>query len=146
LNPVYNNEIEDKANEDSVDLITIHSAKGTEREVCYVVNVSPGAFPSYHAKGDSDQVEEERRVLYVALTRAQNELIITRRLADPRDTDDSDDAFADVFQSQNATPYFFNQLPIFLVDEEIHDGIGGIKYDKKQLRKPKQIKYGIDLS
>jgi DNA helicase II / ATP-dependent DNA helicase PcrA len=79
LDPVHSSQVERLETDDVVTVITIHSAKGTECEVCYVVNVSPGAFPSARAIGNENEVEEERRVLYVALTRAKNELIITRQ-------------------------------------------------------------------
>ena len=82
LDPVYNSKRGQTELDDAVTIITIHSAKGTEKPVCYVVNVSPGSFPSRHTIGKTDQVEEERRVLYVALTRAQNELILTRSCYD----------------------------------------------------------------
>src|SRR6266850_2265457 len=78
LDPLYITARHAAEDNDLVTVITIHSAKGTEREVCYVLNVSPQAFPTAFAIGNSDKVEEERRVLYVALTRAKNELILTR--------------------------------------------------------------------
>lgn len=77
LDPVYVGLHDRPEDKDVVTLSTIHAAKGTEREVCYVVNVSPGAFPLAYAES-KDEVEEERRVLYVALTRAKDELIVTR--------------------------------------------------------------------
>ena len=48
---------------DVVTLITIHSAKGTEQNVCYVANVTPGNYPHARAQGDFDDVEEERRAV-----------------------------------------------------------------------------------
>ena len=79
LEPVSHSEVNRKDQEDLVTLITIHSAKGAEREVCYVVNASVGQFPHMRAQDSFEEVEEERRVLYVALTRAKDELIITRQ-------------------------------------------------------------------
>lgn len=79
LDPISISEIERQSQDDVVTLITIHSAKGTEQKVCYVANVSAGQYPHARAQGDFDEVEEERRVLYVALTRAQNELILTKQ-------------------------------------------------------------------
>ena len=79
LDPVSISEIERQSQDDIVTIITIHSAKGTEQKVCYVANVSAGQYPHARAQGDFDDIEEERRVLYVALTRAQNELILTRQ-------------------------------------------------------------------
>jgi DNA helicase II / ATP-dependent DNA helicase PcrA len=66
---------------DAVIISTVHSAKGLEAKVCYVVNVSVGAYPSVMSIGDGeDAIEEERRVLYVAMTRAKDELYITRTI------------------------------------------------------------------
>lgn len=87
LNPVSTSDVLRRENEDVVSIITIHSAKGTEKPVCYVINVSPGSFPSAQAIENLDEVEEERRVLYVAMTRAQDELILTRRRYSPRATE-----------------------------------------------------------
>ncbi len=50
-------------------LITVHSAKGTESRICFVAGARPGTYPHARSFGDLDSEEEERRVLYVALTR-----------------------------------------------------------------------------
>ena len=60
--------------EDYVVLSTIHSAKGQEWDIVYVLNVSDGNFPSEFSTGNPEMIEEERRLLYVAMTRARNEL------------------------------------------------------------------------
>ena len=60
--------------EDYVVLSTIHSAKGQEWDFVYVLNVADGNFPSEYATGKPEMIEEERRLLYVAMTRARNEL------------------------------------------------------------------------
>jgi DNA helicase II / ATP-dependent DNA helicase PcrA len=60
--------------EDYVILSTIHSAKGQEWDVVFVLNVADGNFPSEFATGNQEMIEEERRLLYVAMTRARNEL------------------------------------------------------------------------
>jgi len=60
--------------EDYVVLSTIHSAKGQEWDNVYVLNVADGNFPSEFSSGKPELVEEERRLLYVAMTRARNEL------------------------------------------------------------------------
>ena len=62
--------------EDYVVLSTIHSAKGMEWDSVYVLNVVDGSFPSEFSTGKPELIEEERRLLYVALTRAQNELAV----------------------------------------------------------------------
>jgi DNA helicase-2/ATP-dependent DNA helicase PcrA len=79
LDPISSTLVQRAEHDDVVTLITIHSSKGTEKPVCYIVNVSPGSFPSKRSIRVEDEVEEERRVLYVAMTRAKNELILTRR-------------------------------------------------------------------
>ena len=60
--------------EDYLVLSTVHSAKGQEWEAVYVLNVSDGNFPNEFATGKPEQVEEERRLLYVAMTRAKTTL------------------------------------------------------------------------
>ncbi|HEX4153062.1 MAG TPA: ATP-dependent helicase [Steroidobacteraceae bacterium] len=60
--------------EEYVVLSTIHSAKGQEWDHVYVLNVADGNFPSEFAAGKPELLEEERRLLYVAMTRARNEL------------------------------------------------------------------------
>jgi DNA helicase-2/ATP-dependent DNA helicase PcrA len=60
--------------EEYVVLSTIHSAKGQEWDYVYVLNVADGNLPSEFAAGKPELLEEERRLLYVAMTRARNEL------------------------------------------------------------------------
>jgi DNA helicase-2/ATP-dependent DNA helicase PcrA len=60
--------------EDYLILSTIHSAKGQEWDAVHVLNVADGNFPLEFATGKAEQVEEERRLLYVAMTRAKSEL------------------------------------------------------------------------
>ncbi len=60
--------------EDYLVLSTVHSAKGQEWESVFVLNVSDGNFPSEFAAGKPEMIEEERRLLYVAMTRAKQSL------------------------------------------------------------------------
>ena len=60
--------------EDYLVLSTVHSAKGQEWEAVHILNVADGNFPSEFSTGRAELVEEERRLLYVALTRAKSEL------------------------------------------------------------------------
>jgi DNA helicase-2/ATP-dependent DNA helicase PcrA len=62
--------------EDYLILTTIHSAKGMEWDTVYILNVVDGSFPSEFATGRAELIEEERRLLYVALTRARNDLML----------------------------------------------------------------------
>ncbi len=78
LDPITSTAVSRLETHDVVTLITVHSAKGTESPVCYVIRVEPGMYPHIRSVGAEDEEEEERRVLYVAMTRAKNELILTR--------------------------------------------------------------------
>jgi DNA helicase-2/ATP-dependent DNA helicase PcrA len=60
--------------EDYLILSTVHSAKGQEWDTVFILNVADGNFPSEFSTGRSEQIEEERRLLYVAMTRAKNDL------------------------------------------------------------------------
>jgi DNA helicase-2/ATP-dependent DNA helicase PcrA len=62
--------------EDYLVLSTIHSAKGMEWDSVYLLNVVDGSFPSEFATGKAELIEEERRLLYVAMTRARNDLVL----------------------------------------------------------------------
>jgi DNA helicase-2/ATP-dependent DNA helicase PcrA len=62
--------------DDYLILSTIHSAKGQEWRVVHVLNVVDGCIPSDMATGSSDEIEEERRLLYVAMTRARDRLTL----------------------------------------------------------------------
>jgi DNA helicase II / ATP-dependent DNA helicase PcrA len=63
--------------EDYLVLSTVHSAKGGEWDVVHVIHAADGMFPSDMATGDDDQIEEERRLFYVALTRARHHLEVS---------------------------------------------------------------------
>jgi DNA helicase II / ATP-dependent DNA helicase PcrA len=63
--------------DDWLTLSTVHSAKGGEWDVVYVVHASDGCFPSDMATGSVEELEEERRLLYVACTRARSVLEVS---------------------------------------------------------------------
>jgi DNA helicase-2/ATP-dependent DNA helicase PcrA len=60
--------------EDYLVLSTIHSAKGQEWDAVHLLNVADGNFPSEFSTGKPELIEEERRLLYVAMTRAKTDL------------------------------------------------------------------------
>lgn len=62
--------------EDYLILSTMHSAKGQEWSAVYLLNAVDGCIPSDMATGSADEIEEERRLLYVALTRAKHQLAL----------------------------------------------------------------------
>jgi ATP-dependent DNA helicase UvrD/PcrA len=63
--------------DDYLILSTIHSAKGLEWDVVHVIHASDGNIPSDMATGDDEELEEERRLLYVALTRARDVVVVS---------------------------------------------------------------------
>ena len=60
--------------EDYLVLSTVHSAKGQEWDAVFVLNVNDGSFPSEFSTGSAALIEEEKRLLYVAMTRAKSDL------------------------------------------------------------------------
>ncbi len=62
---------------DRVSLMTIHMAKGLEFNVVYVVGIEENLFPSILSLNSSEDLEEERRLFYVAMTRAKDKLILS---------------------------------------------------------------------
>jgi DNA helicase-2/ATP-dependent DNA helicase PcrA len=78
--------------EDYLILSTIHSAKGGEWDVVHVIHAADGMIPSDMATGDKEAIEEERRLFYVALTRARDNLYVyfaLRFYRRPRGFDDA---------------------------------------------------------
>ena len=63
--------------EDCAVMMTMHSAKGLEFPVVFVVGVEEGIFPGIRAIGEPEEMEEERRLCYVAMTRAKEKLYMT---------------------------------------------------------------------
>ncbi|RZG48991.1 ATP-dependent helicase [Acinetobacter wuhouensis] len=140
LDPVSISEIERQSQDDVVTLITIHSAKGTEQKVCYVANVSAGQYPHARAQGNFDEVEEERRVLYVALTRAQNELILTKQNLSFWAHTQTDE------KGRKVESYFLNDLTRNLCTTETHyrqreQTVKSALIERKRIN----LDFGIDL-
>lgn len=68
---------DDLAGNERVALLTMHAAKGLEFEVVFVAGMERGLFPREAAEQDQDELEEERRLCYVAMTRARTRLVLT---------------------------------------------------------------------
>ena len=65
------------AGDDCVVMMTMHSAKGLEFPVVFVVGIEEGLFPGQRSIGEPEEMEEERRLCYVAMTRAKEKLYLT---------------------------------------------------------------------
>ena len=64
-------------NDDSVVLMTLHSAKGLEYDTVFIAGMEEGIFPHTRSMADPDELEEERRLCYVGMTRAKKNLYMT---------------------------------------------------------------------
>jgi len=132
---------------DHVIISTVHSAKGLEADTCFVLNVSPKVYPSAWNLDNLDEIEEDRRVLYVALTRAKNQLIITR---DTSSINAFHNRRSSSEASQQNTPdqgssYFLEGLPLDLV---VQNTINKTKKQGYDIEKPNEIdlSMGMDFS
>jgi DNA helicase-2/ATP-dependent DNA helicase PcrA len=100
--------------EDYLVLSTIHSAKGLEWDAVHVIHAADGMIPSDLATGDEEELEEERRLLYVAITRARDSLHLTypqRYYRRPRGLED---------------PHSYAQVSRFLPDDVLtHMDVAG---------------------
>lgn len=68
---------DDKTNQESVSIMTVHAAKGLEFDLVFVPGLEDGIFPSAKSIDERNGLEEERRLAYVAITRARKELILS---------------------------------------------------------------------
>ena len=100
-------------NEDSVTLMTLHSAKGLEFPVVFLVGLEEGVFPGYKSIGEPKEIEEERRLCYVGITRAKENLFLT--CSRQRTIFNS--------TSYNAVSRFLKEIPANMLDgyEQIED-------------------------
>ena len=92
--------------DDSVTLMTLHSAKGLEFPVVFLVGLEEGIFPGNKSIGEPKELEEERRLFYVGITRAKQYLYLT--CAKKRTIFGS--------TSYNAVSRFINEIPSDLLD------------------------------
>ena len=86
--------------DDALVLSTAHSAKGKEWDAVFVIWAVDGYFPLARAAADDEQLEEERRLMYVAMTRARNELVVSYPL--------------NVYSTRRGADYSMDQLSRFI--------------------------------
>jgi DNA helicase II / ATP-dependent DNA helicase PcrA len=98
--------------DDIVTLITVHSAKGTEAKTCFIAAANPGCYPHSRSLDSEESIEEERRILYVAMTRAKDELIISRSMTR---------GFSRTsWNASTGAHYFLDRLPMKLIEHKNH--------------------------
>ena len=98
-----------RADDERLRLSTIHQAKGLEFDVVFVIMLCDGLFPSERSLESAEGEEEERRLLYVAITRARNELYLSYPLVRA-----GYGGSGDMFQQPSR---FLNEIPRELVEE-----------------------------
>jgi len=113
LEPMSKKSVDFLEVDDAITLITVHSAKGTEAKICFVVNAAVGVYPHMKSLGDLESEEEERRVLYVAMTRAKDELYISRSTGF-RGSNYS------LYSEAEGEDYFLEDIPERLIETELH--------------------------
>lgn len=98
---------EDERNGDVVNLMTLHSAKGLEFPNVFLVGLEEGVFPHRRSLDDDSELEEERRLAYVGITRAEQKLVISRTKT------------RTLFGQTNANPAsrFLKEIPTECLDE-----------------------------
>lgn len=132
---------EDEDEQDYVTLMTVHSSKGLEFKNVYIVGLEEDLFPSQMMLGSRDDLEEERRLFYVAVTRAEKRLTLsyaTTRYRFGRLTpcepsrflDEVDARYIKVSRAKASLPSF-NEMPTYGKDEPL------IRKSTSSLLKPK---------
>ena len=91
---------------DTVVLMTLHSAKGLEFPVVFMVGMEEGVFPGLRSMGDDNELEEERRLCYVGMTRAKEKLYMTSTF--------SRTLFGNT--TYNKASRFLKEIPVELID------------------------------
>ncbi len=94
----------------TVTLMTLHNAKGLEFEVVFIAGMEDGVFPHFRSMTDTDELEEERRLAYVGITRARKRLYLTHAW--------SRSLFG--ASSYNPPSRFLNEMPTELIEELEH--------------------------
>ena len=124
------------AHEDAVQLMTLHSAKGLEFPLVFISGLEETLFPHIRSMDSPDQLEEERRLCYVGITRAKQKLYIT--YAEIRKIHGSD-----VF---NPPSRFIREIPPELMDEVRPRASVTMSFERKTTQAPKDFKISEGIS
>ena len=121
-----------KDSKDCITLMTVHSVKGLEYPCVFVVGLEEGIFPHRNSMDSKSDLEEERRLMYVAITRAKNKLFITnarRRM---------------IFGSESSSipSRFINEIDSELIDYENKEEPKIVKHEKNVYEDDQEFSYG----
>jgi DNA helicase-2/ATP-dependent DNA helicase PcrA len=110
-----------------VTLMTMHSAKGLEFDAVFLAGVEEGLFPSSRSVDDEDRLEEERRLCYVAITRARKHLFITRAFQ------------RSLYNNMSFNPpsRFLQEIPKRLIRDESFPDSRSVRSGAPQVRPPR---------
>lgn len=116
----------DKFDRDAtVTLMTVHAAKGLEFPVVFLVGMEDGVFPHSRSQGNPQELEEERRLAYVAITRAEKLLYISHAM---RRRVYGEDLAAE-------PSMFLNELPLDLIEDVTRSGNSWLSFAKNPVKK-----------
>src|SRR5690625_2821211 len=124
--------VEEEEDEEKITLMTLHSAKGLEYPIVFLIGLEENIFPHSRSMFDEEEMEEERRLAYVGITRAEEELYLTHA------------KMRTLFGRTNMNPVsrFINEIPEELVDgmEEANASMFGspFKPSKEKNTAPKR--------
>ncbi|MBG55833.1 MAG: DNA helicase UvrD [Deltaproteobacteria bacterium] len=96
-------------NQESLTLTTIHQAKGLEWDVVIVIGLTEGLFPHQRSLETEEQIEEERRLFYVAMTRAKRHLVLSAPLIS-----------SSYFKGASQRSRFISELPDMTINKVVH--------------------------
>lgn len=117
---------EDPDNQEKITLMTLHAAKGLEFPVVFLIGMEENVFPHSRSMMDNDEMEEERRLAYVGITRAERELYLTHA------------KMRTLYGRTNMNPIsrFINEIPEELIEgiEQARTSMFGSSFGKSKER------------
>ena len=121
---------DDPTNEEKVTMMTLHAAKGLEFPVVFLIGMEENVFPHSRSMMDDEEMEEERRLAYVGITRAEKLLYVTHA------------QMRTLYGRTNMNPIsrFINEIPEELVDgmKEVKEQMFGSSFGESSIKRTKQ--------